>query len=216
MRVRQSKGDASLFCNALLQRPPFWRLDSDQELLAARCGRAAWGCCSGRLITAIIFIKTSNISDAPIVRKYGVRGARLFARLWFSVMYVIAVALFMIFFVAGFVHDFIANDPIHYFAQQPARLLWVAAIAIGGGLITLAFSRLSPRWQRWVKLLASVSAAVCLTALAGYFVYVFFWWSSWSGISNVPVSIIAAPLWSGAGAAFLWFVFYRLTKRRIT
>jgi hypothetical protein len=43
-----------------------------------------------------------------------------------------------------------------------------------------------------------------------------FWWSSWSGISNVPVSIIAAPLWSGAGAAFLWFVFYRLTKRRIT
>jgi hypothetical protein len=104
-------------------------------------------------------------------------------------MYVIAVALFMIFVVADFVHDFIANDPIHYFAQQPGGLLWVAAIAIGGGLITLAFSRLSPRWQRWVKLLASVSAAVCLTALAGYFVYVFFGGRHGRGFPTSPYQL---------------------------
>jgi hypothetical protein len=151
-------------------------------------------------------------------RRLGERGAleREFAKVdmkrW---PLIVAVALFMIFAVADFMHDFITSAPVHYYAQQPARLLWVAAIAIGVGLITLAFCQLSPRWQQRVKLLASVAAAVCLTALAGYFVHVFVWWSSWSGIANIPVFIIAAPLWLGGGAAFLWFVFYRLTKSRI-
>ncbi len=128
---------------------------------------------------------------------------------------IVAGTLLVILVVADFVHDFITFDPIHYYAQQPGRLLWVAAIAIGGGLITFAFWRLSPRWQQRLKLLASVSAAVCLTALAGYFVDVFVWWSSWSGISNTPVLIIIMPLCLGAGAAFLWSVSYRLSKKRI-
>lgn len=38
-------------------------------------------------------MKTFDISDAPVVRKYGVRGAKVFARLWFSFMYVLLIAV---------------------------------------------------------------------------------------------------------------------------
>jgi len=34
-----------------------------------------------------------DISDTPLFRRYGVRGAKLFARLWFSSLYVALVAL---------------------------------------------------------------------------------------------------------------------------
>jgi hypothetical protein len=55
---------------------------------------------------------------------------------------IVAVTLLVVFEVADLVRDFITNDPIHYFAQQPGRLLWVAAIAIGGGLLALILSRI--------------------------------------------------------------------------
>src|SRR5260370_24938269 len=38
-------------------------------------------------------MKTSDISDTPLVRKYGVRGAKLYVRLWFPFMYVLLIAL---------------------------------------------------------------------------------------------------------------------------
>ena len=38
-------------------------------------------------------MKTSDISETPLVRKYGVRGAKLFARLWFPFLYVCLVAV---------------------------------------------------------------------------------------------------------------------------
>ena len=38
-------------------------------------------------------MKKYDISDSPVVRKYGVRGARVFAYLWFSVMYVFLFAV---------------------------------------------------------------------------------------------------------------------------
>ena len=38
-------------------------------------------------------MKTSDISDTPLVRKYGVRGAKLYVRLWFPFMYGSLIAL---------------------------------------------------------------------------------------------------------------------------
>jgi len=38
-------------------------------------------------------MKTSDISQTPLVRRYGLRGAKLFARLWFLLLYVVLVAL---------------------------------------------------------------------------------------------------------------------------
>jgi hypothetical protein len=37
-------------------------------------------------------MKTSDISDTPLVRKYGVRGAKLFALVWFPFMYLLLIA----------------------------------------------------------------------------------------------------------------------------
>jgi len=38
-------------------------------------------------------MKTSDIADTPLVRKYGLRGAKLFTRLWFPFMYLLLVAV---------------------------------------------------------------------------------------------------------------------------
>ena len=40
----------------------------------------------------ILLMKTSDISKTPLVRQYGVRGAKLFARLWFPFLYVLLIA----------------------------------------------------------------------------------------------------------------------------
>jgi hypothetical protein len=38
-------------------------------------------------------MKTPDLSQTPVVRRFGVQGARLFARVWFSVVYVLLIAL---------------------------------------------------------------------------------------------------------------------------
>jgi len=40
-------------------------------------------------------MKRMDISNTPLVRKYGLTGAKLFARLWFSLLYVSLIALTM-------------------------------------------------------------------------------------------------------------------------
>ena len=37
-------------------------------------------------------MKTSDISQTPLVRKYGVRGAKLYLSLWFPFMYALLIA----------------------------------------------------------------------------------------------------------------------------
>ena len=38
-------------------------------------------------------MKTPDISQTPIVKRFGVRGAKLFATIWFSIMYLALVAI---------------------------------------------------------------------------------------------------------------------------
>jgi hypothetical protein len=38
-------------------------------------------------------MKTQDLSQTALVRKFGVRGARLFGRIWFPVMYLFLIAL---------------------------------------------------------------------------------------------------------------------------
>ena len=74
-------------------------------------------------------MKTSNISETPLVRKYGVRGARLFARIWFSLLYVFLIALTAGLWIVG-----------PEFAAGWRRVL-IGCFA--GGLIVLAASLLT-------------------------------------------------------------------------
>ena len=39
-----------------------------------------------------VAMRTSDISNTPLVRKYGVRGAKLVARFWFPLLYVLLIA----------------------------------------------------------------------------------------------------------------------------
>ncbi len=41
----------------------------------------------------ILFMNTPDISQTPLVRRFGFRGARIFARLWFPLLYLALVAL---------------------------------------------------------------------------------------------------------------------------
>jgi len=128
---------------------------------------------------------------------------------------IIAITLITIWMVVDAVCEFIANDSIRYFAVEPRRLLWVAAIGVGGGLMTLVFCRLSARLQRTVKLFAIGSAASCLTVFACCLLYQIAGLSLDLGVLPGPV-FIKGVAWSFGGAALLWYEFYRVSKRRVT
>jgi len=120
------------------------------------------------------------------------------------------VVAFAIFAVADFVHDFFANDTAHYFAEQPHRLLLVAAIGIVGGLLTLGFYRLSPGLQRRVKLLTLGLEASFVTLACGWLAYrtADFYFAGGH-------TLILALLSIGAVAALLWVEFYLVFRSRV-
>ena len=80
----------------------------------------------------------------------------------------IVIVAFAIFAIADTIHDFIANDTIGYFSDQPHRLLLVAVIGIAGGLVAFGFSVLSPRLQRRVKIAVLGLGASFVIAAGGY------------------------------------------------
>src|SRR6267154_366734 len=89
-------------------------------------------------------------------------------RKWASIVAVTALAIFAI---VDTIHDFVANDTVHYFAEQPRRLLMVACIGIAGGFVAIAFERMPRRLHRILKLCAWGSAASLLTIFSGYFLF---------------------------------------------
>lgn len=126
------------------------------------------------------------------------------------------VALVVICALADMIREFYANDTLNYFTSAPSRLLYVAAIAIVGGLLVLVFSRLSRQAQRRVRVIGWGTAASLLTAFCGYAIY--------QSVSLSPVIransgagwLLLVPLMLGAIAAYLWFQFFRAGKTRVT
>ena len=126
----------------------------------------------------------------------------------------ILVVAFAVFAIADTIREFIANDTVHYFSDQPHQLLLVAAIGIAGGLITFGFSVLSPRLQRRAKLVALGSGAVFVVLAGGYFAFQF------AALPPELHSVIPRhmPLillvCSAALAGLLWFEFYQILRRQ--
>src|SRR5260370_1059562 len=110
---------------------------------------------------------------------------------------IVLLTLFAVFAIADIVDDFIANDPVHYFSEQPHQLLVVAAIAVVGGLVVYFFYRLSPHWQRRVRLLALGSAASFLTVGGVYCGYQLARLSVFSGYTDTLTFL-------GIGAIAAW------------
>jgi hypothetical protein len=72
-------------------------------------------------------MKAPDISETPLVRRYGVRGAKVFARLWFPLLYVFLIALATGFFVVG--PEF-ATGSRRIFIGSLAEILIVLAASI--------------------------------------------------------------------------------------
>jgi len=74
-------------------------------------------------------MKTLDISQTPLVRRYGVRGAKLIARLWFSLLYVFLIALTAALPLVG--------------PEVPLGRLRVFIGCLAGGLVVFATSLLT-------------------------------------------------------------------------
>jgi len=129
---------------------------------------------------------------------------------------IIAAALVGIWLVVDIVREFFANETIQYFASQPHRLLYVAAVAIVGGFVALAFSRLSPRTQRHVRVFAWGAAASTLTAFIGYCGFRLASLSSFIIESGGSVWVLLALLVFSGIASYLWFECYRAWKTGVS
>jgi hypothetical protein len=128
----------------------------------------------------------------------------------------VAFALFFVsvLVVVDMVHEFISNDAIDYFSSRPKRLLLVAAVAIGGGVLAEVLDRLSHRAKRAVRLAGWGAAATFVTCFSVYCVY--------ESFAVSPMVSAAAGQWPfllllmfASFAAYLWFEFYRAWKNQI-
>jgi hypothetical protein len=46
-------------------------------------------------------VKTPDIAQTPIVKRFGIRGAKLYAKIWFSIVYLMLVAIAAGFWIVG-------------------------------------------------------------------------------------------------------------------
>ena len=72
-------------------------------------------------------MKTHDISQTQLVRRYGVRGARLFARLWFPLLY---LALIVLAASLWFVGPELINGWRRIFAGSVSGILIVVAASL--------------------------------------------------------------------------------------
>lgn len=127
----------------------------------------------------------------------------------------IVVALVVICALLNLIHEFYANDTLHYFSSEPLRLLYVAGIAIAGGLVALVFSRFSRQAQRRVRLFGWGAAASFLTAFCGYSLYQSVSLSAMIVANSGAGWLLLVPLLFASIAAYLWLEFCRAWKTRV-
>ena len=123
----------------------------------------------------------------------------------------------MTFAVQDTVHDFKANHIVRYFRERPLHLFLVAGVGIIGGFVAFTLSKLSPGWQRRVKLLALGLAAGFVMVAGGYFS---FWLAGLSPQMESALGFHGGTFWTFllstiAIAAVIWFEFYQVFKHRV-
>jgi H+/Cl- antiporter ClcA len=112
------------------------------------------------------------------------------------------------------VYEFlVTNEGVRYFSSEPKRLLYVILLGAVGGLVALWISRLSPGFQRRLKLAALGAFGVFLTGGLAFFGLVIattapvvreagmFWW------------VIAGLLGMSIAAGLVWLEFRQEWRR---
>jgi len=127
-----------------------------------------------------------------------------------------AVTAFAIFAAVDLVRDAVTNDPIGYYSREPGRLLYVAGIAVAGGLLTLGYYKLPSRTQRRVRMLSLGAAASVATAAFCYFASISVSLASmisklggsvWTVVMMLPIVMLLAAV-----AGSCWFACWRVWK----
>jgi hypothetical protein len=119
--------------------------------------------------------------------------------------------------VALTVHDlyqfFVTDDGVGYFTAQPRRLLFVAGIALVGGLLAFAFSRFSPTARRTLRLTALGGFAACITLFLAVFATRLTSFASMVTESGMWGWVIAALVSLSVVAVLVWLEFYLVWRR---
>ena len=111
---------------------------------------------------------------------------------------------------------FVTDDGVGYFTSQPHRLFYVTIIGVVGGVLALAFSRLSPVARRAVRLLALGGFATCVTGLLAIFAARLASFSSMVTASGMWGWVVATLGSLSVVAVLLWFEFYLVWRRHET
>ncbi len=123
------------------------------------------------------------------------------------------VVAFFIFAITDIIREFISSDGVHYYSDQPQRLLFVPIFGIIVGLVAFGFSALSRRWQRRVKL--------AVLGLGGSFVLLAGSYLSFQ-VANLPARMDPTiprqipwllVLGTVAIAGLLWFEFFQILRK---
>lgn len=127
---------------------------------------------------------------------------------------IIAAAVMAAWMVVNLISD--VSDAIPYFSSKPQRLLYVAGLAVAGGLAALAFARLSCRAKRRICLVGWGAAASAMTLCIGYLLFRLA--SLFSSVveSGATGWVFLGLLLFAAIAAYFWFEFYRAWKAGVS
>lgn len=130
---------------------------------------------------------------------------------WRAIIIVGVVSLWL---VASFVYEIIVNEPIHFYTEAPHRLLYVAIMAIAGGLALLIFDRLPPQARHYLKLCSLGGAATLLTVFWFNMVYLLIGLPEFI-LRNAGVGWVALVLVVNAAlAGYFWKEFCRTWKTK--
>lgn len=127
---------------------------------------------------------------------------------------ILLTTLIAVWLIADTVRD--SFEAIRFFSSQPHQLIYVAAIAIGGGFVALGFDRLSPRAKRQFRVFALGAAAGTLTAFTGYFAFSLVSFTSLVIETGTSGWLSLALLLFGCIATYFWFEFYRALKTGVS
>ena len=158
--------------------------------------RKSWDCC---LDSVVVVAQVLSVGHITRMKKL--------------VGIILATAI-TTFAIADAIHGFISSDGIHYFSEQPHRLLFVAVIGIAGGVIAFGFSTLSPGLRRGVKL-ALLGSGATFVMLGGGYLSLLIWDMPARFDSAIPRHIPWLLALGTIGiAGILWFEFYQTLRRR--
>lgn len=83
----------------------------------------------GDQLVAFLIMNTPDISQTPLVRRYGLRGASLFARLWFPLLYLALVGL-------GATQWFVGQDVVKGWRRVFIGCLSAALVVTAASILT--------------------------------------------------------------------------------